>query len=212
MTETTLAWPHWMLRYVGSDDAAALEDLVGSSGVSPPWGGVSYDEAAAVYQLIEDYHGSGTASDESYTAVLNLLAHGSDRAQTIEIFRCTDIIQSEPEAYDRYPVDRGLFLARSLRHAGAEASFLSFEAGWHVRRKEDATALELTRTALAMFLELAEADEVYAKRVHQSAVNTVSLTARTGDLPGARTLLGGLAEVIDAETAEKLRLALSRAE
>jgi hypothetical protein len=42
---------------------------VWSVGGSPPWG-VSYDEAAAVYELIEDYQGIDTASSESYTAVL----------------------------------------------------------------------------------------------------------------------------------------------
>jgi hypothetical protein len=213
MNDASLPWPHWMLRYVGSDDETALWDLVLSVDGSPAWGGVSDEAAAAIGELIQDYQGPGTAPSESYAAVLRLLPRGSDRAQTVETFRCADLILSDPEAYDRAPVDRGLLLARELSHAGAEASFLSFEAEWHIFRGDDASAaLALTRTALDMFLGLAEDDEVYTKRVHLSAANTVSLTARTGDLPGARTLLVDLADVMDAEVLENLRQALRRAQ
>jgi hypothetical protein len=208
---TSLPWPYWMLRYVGSDDREALNAVVWSVGGSPPWGGVSYEEAAAVYELLEDYRGAGAAADASYAAVLAVLEPGSEAGLTVEVFRCADEIHSDPEGFGRGPVRRGLELSQRLGDMGAEASFLSFEAGWHTRQGDDESARGLTRKALDMFLELAEADEAYARRVHQSATNAVSLTARTGDLDGARRLLDDLADVIDPDVAEQLRRALASA-
>jgi hypothetical protein len=206
---TTMPWPYWMLRYVGTDDGGALDDLIWSVGGSPPYGGVSYEEAAAVYALLEDYRGPDAATDGSYEAVLAFLEPDSEPALAVEIFRCADAIQSDPENYGPDPVQRGLGLSRQLGHRGAEASFLSFEAGWYIREGHDASARDLTRQALEIFLELAEGDEAYAKRVGQSAVNVVSLTARTGDVDGARKLLGDLADLIDPDRAEQLRQALA---
>lgn len=205
---TALPWPYWMLRYVGSDDPDALNDLVVSVGGSPPWGGVSYDEAAAVYRLLEDYHGPGMASDASYATVLTLLEPASAGALTIDVFRCTDAIQSDAEDYGLDVVDRGLELTRALGDPGAEATFLAFAAGWYIRAGDDESARALTREALDIFLELADADDVYARRVEQSATNAVSLTARTGDLDGARDLLGALADLIEPGVVEELRRAL----
>jgi hypothetical protein len=205
---TTIAWPEWMLRYVGTDDPGSFDDLIWSVGGSPPYGGVSYDEAAAVYALLEEYRGPGTASEASYDDVHAFLEPRSRPALALETFRCVDWIQSDDEGYSLQPVHRGLDLARQLRHDGAQASFLSFEAGWHVREGDDESSRRLTRAALDMFLPLAEADEAYAKRVSQLAVNAVSLTARCGDLVGARQLLHDLAEVMEPEYAEQLRLAL----
>jgi hypothetical protein len=205
---TTIPWPHWMLRYLGTDDPGALEDLIWSVGGSPPYGGVSYEEAAAVYELLEDYTSAGAAADGSYSAVLAFLEPGSEPALTVELFRCADAIQSNSETYGPEPVQRGLELARQLGHRGAEASFLSFEAGLHIRQGDDATAAGLTKQSLGTFLELAESDEAYAKRVGQSAANAVSLTARAGDVEGARKLLGDLADVMDPDFAEQLRQAL----
>jgi hypothetical protein len=208
---TTIPWPYWMLRYVGTDDPGALDDLIWSVGGSPPYGGVSYEEAAAVYELLEDYRGADAAGDASYAAVLAFLEPDSEPARAVETFRCADAIQSDPAGYGLEPVQRGLDLSRALGHRGAEASFLSFEAGWHIRRADDESARDLTRQALDIFLELADGDEAYAKRVGQAAANSVSLTARTGDLDGARQLLAGLADVIEPDLAEQLRQALGSA-
>ena len=208
---TTTPWPYWMLRYVATDDAGALDDLIWSVGGSPPYGGVSYEEAAAVYELLEDYRGAGAASDGSYAAVLAFLEAGSEPAVTVEVFRCADTIQSDPENYGLDPVERGLQLSRQLGHNGAEASFLLFQAGWYIRQRDDVSARDLTRQALEIFLELAEADEAYATRVGQSAANSVSLMARAGDVDGARNLLASLADVMDADLAEQLRQALDNA-
>ena len=82
----------------------------------------------------------------------------------------------------------------SLGHTGAEASFLAFEAGWRIRNGDDKSARRLTREALDLFLELADADEAYALRVAQLGIDAISLTARTGDVEGARKLLDDLSE------------------
>jgi hypothetical protein len=205
---TTIPWPHWMLRYLGTDDPAALEDLMWSVGGSPPYGGVSYEEAAAVYALLEDYTGAGAAGDGSYSAVLAFLEPGSEPALTVELFRCADVIQSNSESYGVEPVQRGLELARQLGHRGAEASFVAFESGWYILQGDNASARDLTLQALGIFLELADSDEAYAKRVGQCAANAVSLTANAGDVEGARKLLADLADVMDPDFAEQLRQAL----
>ena len=59
---TALPGPHWMLRYIGTDDKDALNDLVWSAGGAPPYSGISHNEASAVFDLIEDYMGAGQAS------------------------------------------------------------------------------------------------------------------------------------------------------
>src|SRR5213596_1439490 len=101
---TTLPWPYWMLRYVGSDAPQALEDLIWSVGGSPPYGGVSDDEASAVYDLLEDYRGPGAAEAASYTRVQSFIGSQSDSAIALEIFRCVDQIQSAADSYERAPV------------------------------------------------------------------------------------------------------------
>ncbi len=68
-TDSSKAWPYWMLRYMMKDDEQAFEDLVWSVGGSPPYGGISYEEAKVVYHLIEDYRGKGMASPARYKAV-----------------------------------------------------------------------------------------------------------------------------------------------
>jgi len=208
---TTRPWPLWMLRYVGSDDPEAFDDLIWSVGGSPPWGGVSYEEAAAVYELLEDYSGPGRASDSSYAAVRKFLAPRSAAMTALEIFRCLDDVHSDPENYELGTADRGVALSREAGDRGAEATFLSFKAGWHVRGGDHAAARTLTLAALDAYLELADGDEVYEQRAGQCAANAISLTAMAGDLPGARDLFASLAELLDADTAEELRRSLRRA-
>jgi hypothetical protein len=67
-------WPHWVLRYIGANNQQAYWDAVTSVGGSPPWGGIGYDEAGAVYNLLEQYMGPSRASDSAYNAVAAYLA------------------------------------------------------------------------------------------------------------------------------------------
>ncbi|MEO6444856.1 MAG: hypothetical protein ABIZ91_01560 [Gemmatimonadaceae bacterium] len=206
--KTELPWPHWMLRYVGSDDQDAMEDLIWSVGGSPPYGGVSYDEAGAVYELIEDYRGPGAASRESFERVQPFVAADPVRQSALEIFRYADEIQSAPESYGQRPVARGLALARAQQHRGAEASFLALEAGLHHRANDLPAARDCTLQALDIFLMMADEDPAYAKRVMQTAQNAVSFTAMAGDVDAARTLLHKLASVMDPAASEQLRRSL----
>lgn len=206
--KTDVAWPHWMLRYVGSDDEDAMEDLIWSVGGSPPYGGVSYEEASAVYDLLEDYRGPDAASAESYERVQPFVATDPDRRRALEIFRCADEIQSQAASYGMEPVRRGLALSREAGHRGAEASFLAFEAGLHYREGNVTAARDRTLEALDIILAAAEEDPVYEKRARQMAQNAVSLTAMGGDHGKARDLLHGLAGVMDPIASEQLRRSL----
>jgi hypothetical protein len=206
--KTDLPWPHWMLRYVGSDDQDAMEDLIWSVGGSPPYGGVSYEEAAAVYELIEEYTSPGAASVEAYDRVKSFVSGNPHPELAIEIFRCADEIQSAPETYGGATVERGLALSRKAGHRGAEASFLAFEAGLHYRAGDLVTARARTLEALDKFLVAADEDPAYEKRVKQTAQNAVAFTAMGGDRDTARSLLHKLAGVIDPAAADQLRRSL----
>src|SRR5687768_5529413 len=82
------AWPHWMARFVGSGgDEGAFWDLIWSVGGSPPYGGVGYDEASAVYELLEAYRGPGMAPDSHYDRVSGFLAGRPDAVLALEAFR-----------------------------------------------------------------------------------------------------------------------------
>lgn len=206
--KTDLPWPHWMLRYVGSDDQDAMEDLIWSVGGSPPYGGVSYEEAAAIYELIEEYSSPGAASVDAYERVEPFVSGKPSLELAIEIFRCADEIQSDSQGYESDPVERGLALSRKAGHRGAEASFLAFEAGLHYRAGDMATARDRTLEALDKFLVAADEDPAYEMRVKQTAQNAVSFTAMSGDPDAARTLLHKLAGVLDPAVADQLRRSL----
>jgi hypothetical protein len=206
--KTEIAWPHWMLRYLGSGDKEAMEDLIGSVGGSPPYGGVSDEEASAVYDLIEDYRGPDAASAASYERMQPFTAGDAHRQRVLEIFRCADEIQSDSARYGAAPVKRGLALSRQAGHRGVEASFLAYEAGLLYRSGNLPAARDRTLEALDVFLEEADEDPVYATRVRQTAQNAVSLTAMGGDQKMARELLQNLARVIEPAAGEQPRQSL----
>src|SRR5262245_47491464 len=92
-------WPYWMLRYIATDDEKAFWDLVWSVGGSPPYGGVSYEEAKAVYDLLEDYRGPGEASPSSYTAVKKFAKGNQERLDALEAFSINDKITSASDSF-----------------------------------------------------------------------------------------------------------------
>ena len=126
MERTDTPWPVWMLRFIATDAPSALDDLTWSVGGSPPYGGVSYDEASAVYDFLEQYRGPGMAPQSAYDAVLRLAGDKPDAVDVLDIFRCYDEVTSSPDSFAAEPVERGLELCRKVNHTGAQATFLAF--------------------------------------------------------------------------------------
>lgn len=194
---TKVAWPYWMRRFIATDDENAFMDLVWSVGGSPPYGGVSYDEAKAVYELLEDYRGPGTASKTSYARVAQYAKGDPQRADALEAFRINDEITSGPDSFETDVVARGSRLAAKLGDNGLRCLFLAYDAQLAHRGGDLARARDLTLEALKLVLPVAAEDTAYAKRVAQLAQNAVSLTALAGDRAGALRLQQKLAEVLD---------------
>ncbi len=210
MERTNTPWPDWMLRYVGADTQDALEDLIWSVGGSPPYGGVSYDEASEVYNLLEKFTGPGRAPKAAYEAVMNFVRERTYARDALEVFRCFDQVTSSPESFSSQPVERGLELSRKLKHTGAQATFLSFQAQLAHRNGDLLKARDSAVAGLKMYLELAEQDPVYEKRVAQNATNVISFTAMSGDVGEAKRLLAQLGNLIDEDMAEQLHSSLSQ--
>jgi|HubBroStandDraft_5_1064220.scaffolds.fasta_scaffold137639_2 hypothetical protein len=205
---TSKPWAFWMLRYIATDDTEAMNDLIWSVGGSPPYGGVSYEEAEAVYELIEDFRGPGEASDERYRRVESYIKNDAERQQALAAFRCCDEITSSPGSFTCKPVDRGLTLARETGHRGVEAAFLCYQSDYQLRKGDLKGARDSTKEALDRYLALVDADPAYANRIRQNSQNLISFTAMAGDVPGALKLLQGLGELLPPEDADQLRQAL----
>jgi len=194
---TSIPWPEWMLRYIASDDEEAFDDLIWSVGGSPPYGGVSYDEAEAVYNLLEAYRGPGMADASAYQDVIQYIRGDPYRLAVLRLFHTNDQITSDPDSYTGDMVGDGMTLADQLNHDGARAVFLAYLAQLFYRLGDPAEALKYNLDALTRFLQLADIDPVYAKRAAQTAQNTVAFTAETGDLEGARQLQEKLRPIIE---------------
>jgi hypothetical protein len=83
---TQVPWPEWLLRYLACDNEESFEDLIWSVGGSPPYGGVSYEEGAAVYELLEKYRGPGKAPEGAYQKLRGFIAKVPDRLDALETF------------------------------------------------------------------------------------------------------------------------------
>lgn len=190
-------WPYWMLRYIATDNENAFMDLVWSVGGSPPYGGVSYEEAKAVYDLLEDYRGPGEASPKSYDAVRRYVKGQQDRLDALDAFSINDEITSAPESFTAGVVARGSQLAARVGHDGLRCLFLAYDAQLAHRLGNLVRARDLTVEALKLGLSVAAEDSAYAKRVAQLAQNAISLTALTGDRETAVRLQRQFADLLD---------------
>lgn len=193
----TIAWPFWMLRFVATDDPDAFSDLIWSVGGSPPYGGVSYDEGAAVYELLESYRGAGEATPEAYDAVRAHIADNVERQDALEIFRLNDRIVSRPSALDGDAIARGSELATRIGHDGLRCLFRAYEAQRAHQSGEVGRARDLTIEALRIGLPVAATDNAYARRMAQLAQNAIALTAMAGDRAGALRLQAQLADLLN---------------
>src|ERR1041384_1329849 len=203
--DTSKAWPYWILRFMVKDDDEALEDLVWSVGGSPPYGGISYEEAAAVYQLIEDFRGKGLASPVRYKAVRKFIKGHAERERALDLFECYDKIVSASETYPREVAARGLDIARSIGEPAAIGLFKLFHAQVLTREDHNGEAAALTVEALDDLLVASQKDPGCSHRVEQAAQNAVTLTALAGDMAKAIELLESLSEVLPTQTVAELR-------
>lgn len=203
--DTTKPWPHWMLDYMLQDDEESMEDLIWSVGGSPPYGGISYEEAAAVYELIEDFRGPGRASAARYDAVRKFLKKHPDRERMLELFRCYDEIVSDSESYPQAVADKGLAIATEMGEQAAVGLFQLFQAGVMIRAHQNAAAAKRTIEALENLLQAAASRPACAHRAESAAQNAVALTALGGDRTRAAELLEDLSEVLPASASDQLR-------
>ncbi|MGW8369710.1 MAG: hypothetical protein ACWGPN_13675 [Gammaproteobacteria bacterium] len=172
-------------------------DLIWSVGGSPPYGDVPYDEAAAVYELVEDYRGPGMASPACYQAVESFCADDEERANALEAFRINDQITSDPDGFTADAVAAGAELAEKADYDGLRCLFMLYEAEILMRQQDIEAARDKTLAALRLGLQLASDDDAYATRVAQAAQNAISLTQLSGDTEGAERLREQLSGVLN---------------
>jgi hypothetical protein len=204
----SVPWPQWMLRYIGANNQQAMMDLVWSVGGSPPYGGISYEEGAAVYELIESHRGPGAASPAAFAAVRSLIGARQDALAALEAFECYDAIVTSPESIDGALAQRGLEVAEGSSHDGARAGFLALAGQARLQDGDVAGAAELFQDALAIFAPLAAEDGVYEERLAATAQNAISLAANSGDVATARYLFGEVGELVAEPGRSALRSAL----
>lgn len=195
-SKADLPWPHWMLRFIATDDQDAYEDAIWSVGGSPPWGGVSYEEAEAIYHLLEDYRGPGTAKAKYYRAARARLKNSPEREAVLDLFELNDQITSNPDAYGADVVARGMVLCKQVKHDGMLGTFLCYQSGMAYRNKNLPEALQANWQALQIFLRLADGDPAYARRAAQCSQNAISYLALSGDRAGALQLQEKLASIL----------------
>jgi hypothetical protein len=196
-SETEIPWPDWVLRSIASDDQEAFLDAIWSVGGSPPYGGVSYEEAEAVHNLLEDYRGPGMANRKIYDAVRRFIQKDPYRQSVLDLFYINDQITSNPDSYTAQMVSQGLALSENINHDGMRGTFLCYQSGLAYRNGDLTTAMETNMNALQLFLQLADKDPVYAKRAAQCAQNAVSFMQASGNTEGSRQLYEKLAPIFE---------------
>jgi hypothetical protein len=197
-----------MLRYIGANNEEAHWDLIWSVGGSPPYGGVSTEEAGAVYELIESYRGAGQASSESFEAVRRLIQGRPDALGALDAFECHDTIVSDSENISLAHAQRGREISERLGHDGARASFLILEGQAHLQRGDAFTAKQMFQDALPLYASLAAHDPVYNDRLGAVAQNSISLAANEGDIATARALFEQVGHLVPEPGRSQIGMAL----
>jgi tetratricopeptide (TPR) repeat protein len=186
--KSSIPWPSWMLRYVSSGNERAFDDLIWSVGGSPPYGGVSWKEAEAVYKLLEEYRGPGEASANAYDTLMGLIRGKADALRAVEVFRLHDRISSNSETYEDRDLTQGEQLALAAAHQGLQTYFQLLRAGLAYRNGEIPEAARQTSAALTVLQALILKDPVYTDQLMKAAKNSVSFAALDGDFAFARTV------------------------
>lgn len=206
--QTSVPWPQWMLRYIGANNEEAFTDLMWSVGGSPPYGGVTYDEGAAVYRLLESHTGAGEASPAAFAEVRSLAAGRQGALAALDAFECYDAIVTAPDSIAPALTDRALELADNIGHDGARAGLLVLAGQARMQQSDLVESTHLFQDALALFAMLAERDGAYEERLRMTAQNAISMTANAGDLGTARSLFSQVGNLIPEPNRSAIRSAL----
>ncbi len=203
--KTLFAWPYWLLRYIASGDDEAFNDIVWSVGGSRPYGDTSYEEASAVYDLLQDYIGQGMASESSYEAVGRYIKDKPERLDALEAFHCHDRIASSPTSYSEQNVVSGIRLGEKIGHKGVWAYFITIQSQLLYKSGEIAQALELINVAIQIYVSFAMNETVYTKRLISVANSLIYFTAIEGDFTLARILLTQFSKMYYTGLLDELR-------
>jgi tetratricopeptide (TPR) repeat protein len=179
-------WPYWMIRYIVADTEAAMWDLIWSVGGSPPYGGVSYDEAAAVYELVERFRGPGKAPEINYANVERHIINKPIAFKAIEAFRFYDKVASKSETYTYQDLMIGKEEAIGVVEEPLSSYFKLLKAGLKYNEGKLEDAYHLASQTIDPLLTYAENDPVYTKRLSQALINTATFSTLNGDLVFAR--------------------------
>lgn len=189
MKTQDIAWPHWMRRHIAIGSEQTYHDLVWSVGGSPPYGGVDWKQAEAVYTLLEEgYRGPGTASQALYDAVLATIGRDREKVLTLQAFQLHDRIASAAEAFDAADVAAGAKLARELRDPGLASYFLLLSSELAHRAGDAARAKQLTMASFSDLAPLVVTDPAYGVPLGKACVNGVTFSVQDGDFATARQL------------------------
>lgn len=206
--QTSLPWPHWMLRYIGANNQQAFMDLMWSVGGSPPYGGVSYEEGAAVYRLLESHTGPGEASPAAFAEVRSAVGTRQDALAALTAFECYDSIVSAPDSIAPAVADRALALAGQIEHDGGRAGLLVLAGQGRLQQGDLAGSAQLFQDALALYATAAAGDSAYDERLGMTAQNAISMAANAGDIGTARSLFRQVGNLIPEPNQSALRSAL----
>jgi hypothetical protein len=95
-TDSSHAWPHWMLRSVAANEADALSDLIASVTSQPPDGHVHGSDAKAIRSVIESHQYDVVIPDSVYERALKLAQNSPEKSSALEVFRLHDRIAGPP--------------------------------------------------------------------------------------------------------------------
>jgi tetratricopeptide (TPR) repeat protein len=179
-------WPFWLVRYIASDSKEAFNDLIWSVGGSPPYGGVAYDEASAVYELLEDYLGEGKASEGSYAKVEKFIINKPVEMKAMEAFRIYDKVVSNSENYTLKDLRIGNEDAVDVVDQPLTAYFNLLKAGVYYREGDPVNAYQFAIKAVDPLLTFQQNDAVYLDRLAAALTNSAVFANLNGDMAEAR--------------------------
>lgn len=192
-TDSSKAWPHWMLRFVAANENGSLSDLIDSVTAEPPYGQVSASEAKAILSVIESHQNEVVIPDSVYQSALKLIQNSPEKSSALDAFRLHDRIASSPADCSADAAE-GSALAERLCHDGLRARFLSIQANSAYQDGNLADALRMSASACDLFRTLAVDDSVYESNWLATGTNTASFSLMEGDFETARRIYDEITE------------------